>query len=202
MAFDEGIRIFLNRKEEKDAVLIGSTSEQKYIILMNDTLQLENRNFRIQISDMETKINNYEEENDRYDTSNRYTKGLLKNYVEIEKFNKELVVIYNKMYSHLKDRFVISKNELTYSINIVEICILLCLILLLNFNFITFSILLENFHSVIVIVVTLLLCHVNIKKYYTPQDFISEIERIKIITTELKKITDSQDFISDHIDSL
>ena len=202
MASNDSIRIYLNKKDEADTVLSSSTPEQRYIILMNDNLQGDNRELRAKVAELENRVQELETDVDKYDTSNRYIKGILKNFVEVEKLNKELVVIYNGMNLKLSNSFIDSKKTLNHNINVLELFIVSFMFLLLNFHFITFYTLVENISCIVVIGTTLVLCHVNIHKYYSSFDFCSETDRIKKVNSDIKSITDSQDFLSEHIDNL
>ena len=82
---------------------------------MNETLQNENKELNITIKNLEKQISEYEEEIDQYDTSKRYTKGLLKNLVELEKMRNRISENNDKLYSQIRDEHnKIYKNNKFY----------------------------------------------------------------------------------------
>ena len=109
----ETINIFLKNNDnttDKNDILKDSTPYERYIIQMNETLQIDNRNLVKEVNDLEKKNNELEEENESYDTSKRYTRGLLKNLVELEKlhsqitFNTKFILLENKGFEQVRAR--------------------------------------------------------------------------------------------------
>ena len=87
-------------QQKKDDILDKATPQEKYIILMNDTLQYKNKELESDIHDLESQIEVFEEDNNRMEKGRNYMKGLLKNFVEIHKWyatvtEKNETIIHN-----------------------------------------------------------------------------------------------------------
>lgn len=78
--------IYLNTQAKQDDVFDKATPQEKYIILMNDSLQYKNQELESNINDLEAQIEVFEDDNNRMEKSRNYMKGLLKNFVEIHKW--------------------------------------------------------------------------------------------------------------------
>ena len=87
----ENVNIYLNTKEKKDDILDKATPQEKYIILMNDTLHYKNKELESDINDLESQIEVFEDDNNRMEKGRTYMKGLLKNFVEIHKWYSTVV---------------------------------------------------------------------------------------------------------------
>jgi len=195
---NNSINIFLKNDETKNQILNGSSSHSRYIILMNETLQMENRNLSAQVKELEYKVSEAEEEIDRYDVSKRYTKGLLKNLVELEKFraivannNQTIINAMNldiNQYSSKAKRHI----RILESLMFVLVAIFWETKYFDNFQlFVVFFIMLFNISFVENM-------HFNLPK----KQFLVENEENSRSNESIKKITDSQDFLSDYIDNI
>jgi hypothetical protein len=83
---EKEINIYFKNDDVKNEVLKGSSNYEKYIILMNETLQAENKDLTLKIKKLEYENDQQEEDIDKFDVSKRYMISLLKNLVELEKF--------------------------------------------------------------------------------------------------------------------
>ena len=88
---NESINIYLYGRN-KEKILEGASSHEKYIILMNETLQAENRELKNSVKELEVKNEELECDSDRSEISKKYTIGLLKNFAEIDKMRSEVVL--------------------------------------------------------------------------------------------------------------
>lgn len=182
---------FKNDKIEND-VLHNASSYEKYIILMNETLQDENRKLQAQIKDQESKISEYEEENENYDNSKRYTKGLLKNFIEIDKLRKKIHDIYDNRNFNNE-----SKLKKLYNYNrLFEYFIVLLVAFLWKVEF--FENLQLYFYALTVFMYVYVI-EVFFYKMKIPTEYNDKIFEIE---KEIKKISDSQDFLNEYIDCI
>ena len=76
----------LKDSETRDDFLKNINPYEKYIITINESIQIENRELRNKIKDLENEIKDYTEEIDTNDVSKRYTKGLLIRKIKITNF--------------------------------------------------------------------------------------------------------------------
>jgi predicted nuclease with TOPRIM domain len=185
---DDSVHIYLKNKQDLGYVNKLS-SHEKYIILMNETLQMDNRDLRSQLKESETKTDEQENEIDRNDVSTRYMKGMLKNFVELSKLEdkyktiKDSVLVDNKNYLKQFKKDVTKQLRVFEFVSLLAVC-LACQIMLL----------LLTVGICIGLEYTLINMHYpsNEKNEYT----------LKKLNVEIKTIKDSQDFIGDHIDNI
>ena len=86
--------IYLNNDGEEHPVLTKATPHEKYILLMNETLQSRNEDNIMKIKELEIKVEEMEEDVDRSDSRRSYLKGLLKNFHEMHKWNEEIAALH------------------------------------------------------------------------------------------------------------
>jgi hypothetical protein len=186
--------IYLKNNNAKEHVLKESSSYEKYIILQNETLQIENRKFLHKMNELKKQINEIEDEIDKFDTSKRYTKGLLKNLVELEKLRNTIASNETNLYKNITDSHNKYFKNNKYMLRGYGI-----------FSFILFSILFE-IELFNIIHFFILLSHV-IFNFFLFEKINKNIQEIKCpenieLELKVKKIKDSQDFLSDYIDNI
>lgn len=198
MCDENKLNIYFKSDEVKSNIFNGSSSHERYIILMNETLQTENRNLSAQLKELENKISESEEEIDRYDVSKRYTKGLLKNLVELDKF-KSIIAnnnenIANKTSSDLNDYKIKARRHVR---------------ILAALMFVLFGVFWETkffnnmqFFAVFFIAVFNNAFMENMISNLVIQKFLEEKDENLKVKESIKKISDSQDFLNDYIDNI
>ena len=70
----ESVNIFFRDNKDKQDLNKTASPYEKYIILMNETLQMENRQHLALNKKIESELEEVQEENDKLDTSCRYMK--------------------------------------------------------------------------------------------------------------------------------
>jgi hypothetical protein len=186
------ISIFFKNDDVKKDIIENASPYEKYIILMNETLQEENRNLMIQIKEQESKIDEFEEENENYDNSKRYTKGLLKNFVELDRLRIKIHDIYDTRNTDYKENL-----KKMYKYNTVFVYFIIALLAFIwkieffkNYQFYFLAFIL----SVNVYIIQIIFYKLKISDEYNI--------KIDIIEKEIKKISDSQDFLNEYIDCI
>jgi len=190
----ENVHIYMKNDSVKDNILKDCSSYERYIINMNENLQLENKQLILVNKNLENQISECEEEIDKYDISKRYTKGLLKNLVELEKLRNQIALNNEKLYLNIKDTHnKIYKNNNFYlrGYEIISLVI--------------FGILFEiNMFELIQFCLFIFFIIIN---FFIFEKMNKKIIDIKCIENEelylkIKKINDSQDFLNDYIDNI
>ena len=114
----ETVNIFFKNDTDKEKVLKDSSSYERYIILMNELLQSENRDLAYKNADLQQQIAQLESDNETYDNSKRYTRGLLKNLVELEKLRNDVSKIsktrFNGIEKYITAYYDTQKQYFTY----------------------------------------------------------------------------------------
>ncbi len=177
---------------------------EKYIISMNDNFQRENKELRNQIIELEKEKSELVEENDKYDTSKRYTKGLLKNLVELEnlhlKVSKNNESEYKKLVENFERRKKLSENYVSIYNAII------CVILFLVYKFDGLNFIIQS-QCVVEMLSCLLTYHIFSFNYFFRKLNSNIPNNIYIpenieLEAKIKKIKDSQDFLSEYIDNI
>lgn len=197
--FNEHVNIYLNNNEVKENILKDSTPYEKYIICMNETLQVKVTDQNENIKKLEDSIKELENEVDSYDTSKRYTKGLLKNLVEIEKMTHDILRNKEKC---IKD--VLELKQKCYDTNkfylrIFEALFVVLISLSINMYAFDLEIAFMLFYSLLIFPVLEIFNNQIIILDFENTDVKTQNEEL---TIKIKKIRDSQDFLSEYIDNL
>lgn len=195
---NKDVNIFFTNDNAKDNTLKDSTPYERYIILINETLQVENRKLSSEIHELEKNVGQLEEENESYDNSKRYTRGLLKNLVELEKMHSQISAKHKLMFLDSKDYIQKYFKKYIYFFRVLE-CIMICLSAVIYHNNIFDTMQFSLFS--IFFIFPLVFTEMIFSKFDLPK-YSNDIDTIKEIEDKIKKIRDSQDFLSDYIDNL
>ena len=198
----KNVQIFLNTQEERNKVLKSTSSHERYIIHQNNTLHNENRSLMKEMEEITKEKNDLEDEVDKYDTSKRYTRGLLKNLSELEK-------LYNKVkegYKSVKISRTRAENKFLRHI-IRQVWMFQSVLVASAFAIWQFSIVdLLSMCLVFTIVVASSTSYKlfirDIRKVLDNPAGKAIMEEIKKDEAEINKIKKSQDYLDDYIDSL
>jgi hypothetical protein len=116
----ETVNIFLHNQEVRDNVLSGTSPHEKYIILMNDTLQTENRKLVVLVKEFEDRVEEMDSDLGQAETRNNNIKGLLKNFHEMDKWRDELNKLEEKMLVDTQKSIRAFKWKATKHLRILE----------------------------------------------------------------------------------
>ena len=195
MEENKAVNIFFKSTDKED-ILKGSTPYERYIILQNETIQGENRQLSLKINELQNENTTLQEDVDKYDTSTRYIKGLLKNLSELEKLtstiSSERDVISNKKFTFYKNFKIKAQKHIYY----LEAIMFVIMAILYEFKF------LSQLQSIIVIFI--ILFNIAFTQNMLNNLILDNTENQVIVNTK-KKIDDihkGQDFLYDYIDTL
>ncbi len=194
---DKEVNIYLNNRAEIDNICKDASPHEKYIILMNQSLHMENIEVSKKNRELESRIDELEEENENFDTSKRYTRGLLKNLVELEKLRSKIAELnknkYESIYSNVK-KYI---SEWKYNFRILEALFVLFFgIVYMNIN---------NMYEYIILISVFIPPFVFVESFFYSfrlSKKSEEDEEIKKTEEIIKKISDSQDFLNEYIDCI
>ena len=123
----ENVNIYLNSKEKRDDVLGTATPQEKYIIIMNDSLNYKNKELECHIHDLEAQIEVFEEDTNRMEKGRTYMKGLLKNFVEIHNWYKTITEKQGNISTNRKFDFTKFKRKATKHLRYLQTVMILFL---------------------------------------------------------------------------
>ena len=195
MEENKAVNIFFKSNDKED-ILKGSTPYERYIILKNETIHGENRQLNLKINELQNENNSLQEDVDKYDTSTRYIKGLLKNLSELEKLtstiSSERDVISTKNFTFYKNFKIKAQKHIYY----LQAIMFVIMAILYEFKF------LSQLQSIIVIFI--ILFNIAFTQNMLNNLILDNTENQVIVNTK-KKIDDihkGQDFLYDYIDTL
>ena len=194
----ETVNIFFKNDKDKETVLKDSSSYERYIILMNELLQCENRDLAYKNNDLQEQISQLESDNETYDNSKRYTRGLLKNLVELEKLRNDMSKItktrLNGIEKYITTYYYTQKQDFTYlkSIMIVIIAVIFHFKFFTTYQFILCFLLVSS---------PIIFLELHFRKFKIPS-YSCENEVIKEKEERIKEISDSQDYLKELIDNI
>ena len=192
---NNNINFYLTEKNKK-AVLNDSTPYERYIIISNETLQIENRELSEKLKTSEYKVDDLESQMDKEEISKTYMRGLLKNLAELNKLFNDVNLINKQIIENNYDYIKVYKNKARRHLRFLQGFFIMLIAYVFEFyniyNFIGFTILL----SIITAFQESMLFNLSIVKN------IEETQQIKEIEKEIKLITDGQDHLDDYINCL
>ncbi|MDC0230375.1 hypothetical protein OAK19_00280 [Aureispira] len=174
---------------EKISIIIPSPKKQlvptkhmesKYIIEMNKHLIDKETKLCKKLQEVQNEKDQFEEEIDKYEKSTQYMRGLLKNFVEINKTNKKIDAEYQKLCKCQEQQFIR-----------LRIFIIFVVLFSIFSHFF--------FYYGITLFIASLFVYMSIKDII-PHDYYKK--NIKTLKKEIIKIDNACDFLTDYIDNL
>jgi len=195
----ENVNIFFKNDQDRESLNKTASPYEKYIILMNETLQMENREHLALNKKIEAELAESQEENDKLDTSCRYMRGLLKNLVELEKLKTTACTCLAKINSTYETKFSKDRIKINRYIMIYEAALVIFLSFSLQVYFLDFS----QFLFLVSFLVgnSFFVRTVLVKKFELTQ-CVAEKAEITETNAKIKKLKDGTDYLHEYIDSL
>ena len=199
----KNLNIFLGSSDKSQSDIIESASaSEKYIIFMNGSLQAENKDLRIKMDSITNERDELLDDNEKFDTSKRYTKGLLKNLVEIEKLHDQV----KKIYINIHEKRVQDEKKLleTFfkSLNVLKIIFSVLFAVIMHLDLINYVYVFSFFFLTIVCILMAESVGRHIRYILSSSYTNLLIDSIHKKESEIKVIKDSQDFLDEYIDNL
>lgn len=191
----ETVNIYLHDKDVKEGVLSGASPHEKYIILMNDMLQAENREYVSQIKELEERVEEMEAELGSTETRNNNIKGLLKNFHEMDKWRRELYKHEKKILNDTQNSVLSFKDRATRHLRVLQA--ILVLFVGLCFEYFPLFKFLPVLGMVMIIVAFQESTLHNLQLPLFPK----EEQRINKLKEDITKTIKAQDYIYEFLDS-
>jgi len=189
----ESINIYLGNQETKSSILSDLSSERKYIILQNDTLHSENRTLNNKIIELENQIEELETDSGKMERSLTYIKGMLKNFVEVDKLYRTLDKKQTEKQVKMEEKIKAIKSSFicqSFKYKIISLLIFL-FFCILEFHVISF--IFDKFMFLYIFVLFF-----NNIRFKTDLQYETTIKELRLKIDEIHK---AQDYISDLIDN-
>lgn len=194
----EGSNFIFLGNTPKDQLLNNVSPESKYIINMNDFLQSQDREQRDKLSRLESDYEKLEEEQDNLERKLSYTKNLVKNFHEMNKWEEEIANHYKTMFVDIKkDIKTFREQYWKYSGRYMLPYFL--------FQVFIWYYLWRSIIQTTLFTCSLVICSLIVHEHFNSikvKDFSSHVNRINEIEKEMKKTEASQDYIHEYIDNI
>ena len=197
---DKEINIYFRNQAESQRVFkdLPSSSHERYIILMNETLQMENRALNRTTEELKNRVAELEEENENFDSSKRYTRGLLKNLVELERLREKISNVNKDKLTRTVNYVEQFMDNWKYYLRILQAVYAIFFAILYGLQFYTAYDYIVFAFIFVPPIAGIEMFFNNFKIPIVAEDE----ENIKSLETNIKKISDSQDFLNEYIDCI
>lgn len=203
------ISVYENNKEK---INNADNSYQEYIIQNNEFINNRNKEYIIQIKDIQNDLDTIEDENDKLEKRITYMRGFLHNSNQIIKAKEKYIKLFFNYHKNIYEYTnVLNKNILIFikSLYLLFSLFYIILVSFWIFGSINFFIIIYNtIFLILASVISILYYNVNIKYYI---DFDNTVNSFNISTLEgkkqidfesnkIKELISSNDNISEYID--
>lgn len=198
----------------KERIQNADNSSQEYIILQNEELNKQNRDFIVQITEKDTHIEELEIDNDKMETSIKNMRGVMHNFSAKIKKQTQIIKLQDNKYKDLRDYAKVVNDFVKIISDYPNMYIMITLSLLITsyilglitlwqsfiyllFNFINFSIIcshLKSNHDVV--------RNVDKNTESMNQKTINYNNNIRCLEAEILEIDRSNNFIEEYIDNI
>jgi hypothetical protein len=186
-----------NKQKNPNIFKSDCCGHEKYIISLNTEISIQNKEYALKIKDLENQVEEREDENGSLEKTISNMKGLVKNFYEMNKHYKEVLNKTNSISSDTK-LFMRQHTNKVKQYLIFYYCFF-SLFSAIYYEYYTF----DSFY-ITYLTVFLQIYIVSFQQYYLYglnfPIFKNKQERIKELTTNIKKIDQAQDYIYDFID--
>jgi hypothetical protein len=198
MTSTENIHIHLNEMNKNKIFGTENTTStsEKYIITINDTLQANEKQHLLLIQELESNKTELEEDIENLEKKNNYLKSLLKNFHEMNKWNNELTKNALYMYTDTSNKMKMYKYRALTHLRYLEV--LLFTFIAIFYEFYDINYVLNVFLMVAIVVA---FQESTLMNFILPK-YSDKEKRNKEIQNEIEKTEVSQDYIHEFIDNI
>jgi hypothetical protein len=200
---NKNIQFFIGNDNERNHIFEGASSSEKYVILSNEKLTVENKYLTEQLSKLNNEKDELEDENEKHDVSKRYIKGLLKNLVELERLHNDVKDKHKKAYVECRTNIYKltpfkTHTEFQLYSNFIMSTFITLYSVLFYYDFY------YDLLSFLCCVYLLFMFNLKIKTIVknTSQINIDLCKDIKLDNINIEKIRNAQDFLDEYIENI
>ena len=171
-----------------------------YLILQCETLNYKLENLNIEVSELKNLNQELEKDNDKYDESTRYMKGIIHNFLAMK---NDYETLYKESYEIAKKLGKFLKN--------IKKSVIFMLILFCIYNSISFILGNNNLYNILRVIIYIIILSATNTLYLniTPKDYYKIMNEYKEYISynkkkikKLDKLHDNQKYVEEYIDSL
>jgi hypothetical protein len=194
----KNINLYVNTESGSNDLINASTYED-YIINQNKILNTKIHEVLIENNTLQTKVNEMEEECDKYQRQSINMRGFMKNLVELKKLHQEKADIHIKFNKETKTILEIQKWNYVKLFVTVFTCVLSLFLFLSLLGFVRFTTIVRIVATDWTIFYATFIMFKNLQISANKNNYTIRLNEINNEINELKK---GQDFLDEYIDNI
>lgn len=198
----------------RERIQNASNSTEEFIILQNEELNRKNRDFVIQITEKDTKIEELETDNERMETSLGNMRGVLHNFSSKIKKQEQIIKLHENRFKDLKDYTKVINNFIKAIVDYPKLYGMVTISLVIALYIIGFMSITQSFIFLMVNGLKLTIITFHLKSQH---DVLNNVDKntenmnqkitvynnnIKTIKSEIVEIDRSNNYIEEYIDNI
>ena len=194
MSSDKKVKFYLKDSDIESSVLSGSSPQEKYIILMNETLQFQNQENIFKIRELEEQVSGFENDIGRSEVRASNLKGLLKNFHEMDSQLREVAENQAKVVENTRSGIVQFKKKALNHLRVLQT--IMIAFVAFSYEFMCFY----DFLPILLIMILIAAFQESNLSALQIADCKEHEQKINELNEKIKKTVKSQDYIYEFLD--
>ena len=191
---DKKVKFYLIDSNIESSVLSGSSPQEKYIILMNETLQFQNQENILKIRELEEQVSGFENDIGRSEVRASNLKGLLKNFHEMDSQLREVAENQAKVVENTRSGIVQFKKKALNHLRVLQT--IMIAFVAFSYEFMCFY----DFLPILLIMILIAAFQESNMSALQITDCKEHEQKINELNEKIKKTVKSQDYIYEFLD--
>lgn len=194
MASEKKVKFYLKDSDIENSVLSGSSAQERYIILMNETLQFQNQENILKIRALEEQVEFFENDIGKSEVRASNLKGLLKNFHEMDSQLREVADNQAKVAENIRSGILQFKKKALRHLRVLQTIMI---------AFVAFSyecMCFYDFLPVLLIMIVIAAFQESNLSALQIADCQENEKKINELNDKIKKTVKSQDYIYEFLD--
>lgn len=191
---EKKVKFYFKDSDNESSVLSGSSAYEKYIILMNETLQFQNQENILKIRDLEEQVVVFENDIGRSEARATNLKGLLKNFHEMDSQLREVAENQAKVTETIRSGVLQFKKKALRHIRVLQT--IMIAFVAFSYEFMCFY----NFLPILFMMIVIAAFQESNMSALQIADCKEHEQKIKELNEKIKIIVKSQDYIYEFLD--
>jgi hypothetical protein len=191
---EKKVKFYFKDSDNESSVLSGSSAYEKYIILMNETLQFQNQENILKIRDLEEQVVVFENDIGRSEARATNLKGLLKNFHEMDSQLREVAESQAKVTETIRSGVLQFKKKALRHIRVLQT--IMIAFVAFSYEFMCFY----NFLPILFMMIVIAAFQESNMSALQIADCKEHEQKIKELNEKIKITVKSQDYIYEFLD--
>jgi len=191
---NDRVNIFLGNDSTKNDILSSASPQEKYIILINDTLQSENRQHIDRVKELESQVEELEGDIERMEKGKACLKGMLNNFNEMNKMKTKVVKFETEIHQETTNHIKLFKHKATKQLRMLEAFMVCVLGICYEWQF-------SNCYILVGVMMIFIADSESTLDNLIIPTFTEKENKLKELYSEIKEADKAQDYIHELIES-